>query len=172
MSADVHHSLVIPPSEVDASRLLSWWSYLVPKPGRVLGLSPFGDWFLEQANGAIWRLDVLDGSFDEIAPSAEAFLTALDTDAAQDDWLQAGTVRALEREGQLRRPSQCYTYVVHPRLGAPVDTSNIQLGDLGAWQLFCSQLHPQLDAVPERAQITRLDCDADGRLTVEWRMDS
>ena len=168
----MNHPLLIPPSEVDAPRLLPWWSYLVPHPGRVLGLSPFGDWFLEQPDGTVWRLDLLEGSFDKIALSADEFWADLATDTGEDEWLQAGTVMALHRQGQPRQPGQCYMYVIHPRLGATVDKSNVKLGDIGAWQLICSQLHPQLDAVPKGATITRLDCDTDGRLTVEWRMGS
>jgi len=169
LAAKESNSLVIPTSEFDAPHLLGAWSCLVAKPGHVLGLSPFGDWFLQQPGGAVWRLDLLEGTFLQVAASADGFWALLETDDGADDLLQAGTVEALMRRGLVRVSGQCYTYSVHPRLGGPFEASNMRLGDIGGWQLFCSQLHAQLDAMPSGARISGLRVDPDGALIVEWQ---
>ena len=161
-------TLLISPDEVDAPRLLSWWSYLAPDPGTPLALSPFGDWFLQMKTGEVCRLDLLEGSVEHLVLSASEFWKHLETDAGEDDWLQAAWVASLEESGVVRSRGQCYTYAVHPRLGGSVSLANVKLGDIGAWQLFCSQIHPQLDALSEGARWTGLDCSLEGRVTVLW----
>jgi hypothetical protein len=161
--------LVISPDEFPMERLLAWWEYLAPTPGKPIGLSPFGDWFLEVADGSVWRLDLLEGSFERLVADTSEFWARLGDERGQDEWLQAGHVLALEQRGLVRDRGQCYVYKVHPRLGATIGLSNMELGDAAAWQMFCAQLHQQLDGLPSGAAITRLECDEEGRITVCWR---
>lgn len=161
--------LLIPPGEVEAARLLGWWQHLDPLPGQVLGMSPFGDWFLRDAQGCVSRLDLLEGSVEQLTSSTAAFWSELDAARGLDEWLQAGHVFELERQGLTRREGECYMYALHPRLGGQISVSNMRLGSISAWQLFCSQLHPQLDRIPAGAVIVELRCAADGKLTIDWK---
>src|SRR5215510_10248042 len=85
---------IIPAAEADRG-WLEWWSYLVPSPGIILGLSPFGDWFLAQQDGQVWRVYLLEGTFRPLSVSAEEFWGELLAERAQDEWLQVGHVVAL-----------------------------------------------------------------------------
>lgn len=159
---------LIPTSETEA-RWLGWWRHLAPDPGEILGMSPFGDWFLAQADGQVWRLDLLEGSFAPLCRSRAAFVEGLGTDTADDEWLQAEHVLAMERRGHIRRAGECYTYRMPPRLGGPIAVENMALGPIGGWQLFMSQVHRQADAMPEGAEVTGIDCTRDGAIVVRWR---
>jgi hypothetical protein len=167
MNLDISR-LIIRPEEINVSRCIELWSYLVSSPGEVLGFSPFGDWFFLQEDLLVWRLSLLEGSFEPIAQSVLDFHMQLQSEEQQDDWLQAGLVLALEGEGKGRAYGECYTYRVHPRLGGLFERANIGLEKMEGWQAFCAQLHPQLDVLPEDARITRLEVDSDGILGVEW----
>jgi hypothetical protein len=57
MNLDVSR-MIIRPEEINISRFLEFWSYLVSNPGEVLGLNPFGDWFLLQEDLRVWRLSL------------------------------------------------------------------------------------------------------------------
>jgi hypothetical protein len=162
---------IIPTAEVER-RWLDWWSYLVPSPGTVLGLSPFGDWFLAQASDQVWRLDLLEGSFEPLGVTTDDFWRKLTTVAAEDEWLQVGHVMALEQRGLLRMLGQCYTYRVPPRIGGVIRLENMALGPIGGYQLFCSQLHQQLDKLPPGAVVTKLEYVRDGWVRVRWRGDA
>jgi hypothetical protein len=148
---------------------LDWWFYLVPAPGPVLGLSPFGDWFIDQGEEGVWRLDLLEGAFESLGVSVPEFWAQLGTDHAEDEWLQVGHVLVLEDCGLRLGPGQCYTYRVPPRIGGAIAVDNMAPGELGGYQLFCAQLHRQLDLLPGGAQVIRLDIDSAGALTVQWK---
>jgi hypothetical protein len=162
---------LIPAAHADR-RWLEWWAYLVPQPGDVLGLSPFGDWFLAQPDGMVSRLDLLEGSFERLGVSVPEFWRLLDTDRGEDEWLQVGHVLALEERGVGLARGECYTYRVPPRIGGAIGVDNMCPGALGGYQFFCSQLHRQLDALPDGGRVTCLDIDDDGVLTVQWRADA
>ncbi len=163
----MQHRFLIPASEADR-KWLAWWQHVVPTPGRVVGLSMFGDWFLLQEDGEVWRLDVLEGSFESLGVGEPEFWSRLDTEPAQDEWLQVGHVLSLEGRGLVRQRGQCYTYRLMPRLGGPITVDNMMIGALGGWQLFLAQVHQQLDHVPDGARITRLECGTDGQVAVKW----
>ncbi len=163
----MQHRFLIPASEADRA-WLAWWQHVVPVPGRILGLSMFGDWFLVQDDDKVWRVDVLEGSFAPLGVTEAEFWLRLDTEVAEDEWLQVGHVVSLEERGLVRQRGQCYTYRLMPRLGGPITVDNMTLGELGGWQLFVAQVHQQLDHVPDGARITRLESNADGQVVVRW----
>ena len=163
----MRHRLLIPAAEADP-RWLTWWEHLVPTPGPVMGLSFFADWFLLQDDGRVWRLDVLEGSFDSLGVTEPQFWSRLNREAAQDDWLQAGHVVSLEQRGLVLKSGQCYVYRLLPRLGGPITVDNMMVGDLAGWQLFTAQVHQQLDRVPKGGRVTRLECSPEGCIVVRW----
>jgi hypothetical protein len=55
--------LVAALTEIDAPRILTFWSWLVDRPVTILELTRFGDWFLADADGQVYRLDILEGTF-------------------------------------------------------------------------------------------------------------
>lgn len=167
MKAELH-SLMIAPSEVDASAMLPLWAYLHPEPVQLLGFSPFGDWFFTTSDGQVARIDLLEGRLDQVASGTNEFARLLGTDDGADELLLAGLVEALHRDGMRREAGQCYMYRVHPRLGGPIDRSNVLLGDMAVWQLICAQLHPQIDAAPASAVFAGLSVDEAGVLEIRW----
>lgn len=70
--------------------------------GTVLGLSPFGGWFLAQQDNQVWRLDLLEGSFEALGVTTGDFWKKLSTVQAEDEWLQVGHVVALEQRCWVR----------------------------------------------------------------------
>jgi len=163
------HPLLIQPDECNTSSLLSLWAYLLPDLGEVLGLSPFGDWFLLGTKGSVDRIDLLEGRVDQVAGSVSEFRDLLSTVVGADSLLYAGLVDSLCRNGVLRRSGQCYTYRLHPRLGGQIHHSNILIGDLAVWQMICAQLHPQIDSAPASAVFAGLQVDDGGGIIVRWQ---
>ncbi len=163
------HPLVIPPTEFEAERLLSHWTHLVDEEVEVLGMSFFGDWFLRRPDEHIARLDLLEGTCEPIAPTEASFWERMDTPDIEDDWLVGGLVRALESEGAIRERGECFQYRVHPRLGGSFERSNIGLGKIAGWQLWCAQLHAKLDQLPDGTVVVGLEMGPDGELEVRTK---
>jgi hypothetical protein len=114
----------------------------------------------------------LEGSFESLGVTTGDFWREVSTVRAHDEWLQVGHVVALERRGLIRMLGQCYTYRVPPRIGGLIGLENMTLGAIGGYQLFCSQLHQQLDELPPGAVVTKVEYVPDGSLRVRWRGDA
>lgn len=140
-------SITIDPSTIDADLLYRNWGWLLPDGLRVFLLSMFGDWFLLDREGRVLMLDMLEGALTRIADSEAEFLSALEREPARDAWLLEGLCLALERDGVVPGPGRIYGYKIHPRLGAPIDRSNIEDADFVGYQAFVAELHRGLATV-------------------------
>ncbi len=147
--------LLIRTADVDAPRLLGFWSWLLREPYHPLVLSKFGDWFLMDRAGRVHWLDLLEGSLTEVAPSGPAFQGRLADPAHVDDWFLPGWVDALWEAGQVPGAGQCYGFRVPPRLGGAVDLANVAVADLAAYQAWMAQVH----RVPPGATVSGLAVD-------------
>ncbi len=156
--------LVVPMSEVDPARVLGFWDWLVDRPVGAVELTRFGDWFVADAAGIVYRLDALDGSFTPICNSIAEYQHRKSSLPELDEWFSEATVDALHQAGHLPGAGQGFGYRVPPIIGGPVNRENIVVVELTSWQLFISNVHQAVNALPAGSRVTRMEVQSQGRI--------
>lgn len=156
--------LIVPLREVDAARLLGFWSWIIDRPVVPIELTRFGDWFLIDDAGAVHRLGILEGAFAKVCATVDEYHSRRDLLEERDEWFSEGMVEALLASGVRPGPGQGFGYRAPPILGASLERENIVIVDLAPWQIFMSMLHEAISRLPAGTAIERLEILADGRL--------
>ncbi len=138
---------VIRDAGLEWERYLANWAWLLKEPYRPLAMTVFGDWFLQNAAGRIFFLDLVSGELQPAAESAAEMQRALADPEQTEGWFMPGLVDLLTDRGLTRGAGQCYAYTLHPLLGGAIEANNVTLMPIGAWQAVCAQLHQQTQGV-------------------------
>lgn len=100
---------LLPNEGLDPQALLSEWRWLVGDHSySIRAVAAVGNLFLEDRTGAIFLLEIEDGTFDRVAVSREQFDERLGDRRNRGAWLQTFLVRELRRDGMTLGPGQCY----------------------------------------------------------------
>lgn len=95
------------------AELQAAWSWLLPAEYKVLLVSAFGDVFYAGRRGAIFWLNTGTAEIEKVAKNTAEFQRKLDQEDGFE-WLMPDLVEALEKEGKVLQPGQCYTYAILP----------------------------------------------------------
>ena len=137
-----------PAADVDAPRVLSTWAWYLRRPYRLLGLSAFGDLFLDDADGSIKMLDLVACELKEIATCIEEFDWGLGNAAHQEEWLMAGLCRRAAGAGMRRAADECLAFRTPPILGGALEPENLVAWDRWAYYEGLAKLLPQILDLP------------------------
>lgn len=169
------NELLIGMDEADFNTILPrWWSWLLTKPYRSCLMNLFGDWFLQDEEGHIDCLSILEGSIVRVSDTIDDFKRSWQDPEFVDEWFLPGFVMAMQNAGVSRTRGKCYAYQVHPIIGGSIDVANLVLLDIEVWQAVCSQLHLQVRKLPPGTRVLRLECGEglELRLVTEGRWKS
>jgi hypothetical protein len=144
-AAETHYT---PAAEVDAPRVLSAWAWFLKRPYRLLGLSTFGDLFLEHTNGSIEMLDLVSCELKAIATCIEEFEWGLGDPTHQEEWLMAGLCGRAMNAGLRRDASQCLAFRTPPIVGGSLEPENLIPWDRWAYYEGLAKLWPQILDLP------------------------
>ena len=158
--------LLIPLTEIDVPHVLGHWAWLVDRPVKPLMLNRFGDWFLELPGGGVFRLDILEGTLDQLCSTVDEFHERRVQDDALLDWFQDGMVYAVYESGLVPGRGQGFGYRAPPIIGGSMDRPNVTIVEVAGWQLFMSKLHEQLCTLPPETRVQAIDLDEMGNLTL------
>jgi hypothetical protein len=156
--AEVHMSAIecefyIDASEVDATRLLSVWGWLLRGPFRLLGVSVFGDLFLQDADDSVKMLDLVSGEIKQIAICIEEFEWGLGDTNSREEWLMAGLARAAAQMNLRAGAGQCLAFQTPPILGGMLEIENLAVWDLYSYEEGLAKLFPQVVNLPAGTEI-------------------
>jgi hypothetical protein len=126
--------------DFDYAPLLRMWPRHVTGRVRPLGVSVFGDVFLERADGAIHELDVLDCCVRVAAPSRSEFRRLLRSTAWRADHLMADLAAVLYERNIRAGPGTCIGFAPHPRLSGSIEFDSALIMELASWHTVCSAL--------------------------------
>ncbi len=135
------------------SSALDAWQWLPLEGKRPLFASPFGDLFLQSADG-FWFLDTLEGALSRPWATADALQAELSTEAGQDHYLTAGLAQGLDRRGLVLQPHEIYMYKIPPVLGGAIDAENVETIDFLVGVHINGQLHQQVRDLPPGTEIS------------------
>jgi hypothetical protein len=133
--------LLIRTDRPDTPEMLGYWAWLVGADMHPLVLSKFGDWFLADPEGRVHWLELIGGTFSRVAESVEEFERLMEQPENLRRWFLPGWCYALYDSGQVPGEGQCFGFKIPPKLGAPVDLSNVEVAHLNAYQFWMSRIH-------------------------------
>jgi hypothetical protein len=119
----------------------------------LLGLSAFGDLFLEDADGSIKMLDLVACELKSIATCREEFDWGLGDPMHQEEWLMVGLCRRTTETGIRRAADQCLAFQTPPILGGSLEPENLVAWDRWAYYEGLAKLLPQVLDLPLGTEI-------------------
>jgi hypothetical protein len=138
---------------LDVNRLLSEWLWLCPKPMGLVARSAFGDLFLGDEAGKIFKLDIAIGQMREVAGSEAQFRDLARTKEKRDEWFAESDELAAAERGLKPNHDQCIAFktpIIFAEAGRPNDA---YLGNLYEQTSFLGDLNRQLSQLPEGSKV-------------------
>jgi hypothetical protein len=152
------NELLIGMDEADFDTILpKWWSWILTKPNHSCFMNLFGDWFLQDDEGHIDCLSMLEGSVIRVSDTVEDFNRSWQDEDFVDEWFLPGFAMAMRNAGVKRSRGQCFAYQIHPIIGGPIEVANLVLLDIEVWQAVCSQLHRQVKKLSPGTRVLKLE---------------
>jgi hypothetical protein len=132
--------LLIRTDRPDTPEMLGCWEWLVGRGMHPLVMTKFGDWFLADPQGQVHWLDLLEGTCTRVAASVAEFEQLIVQRDPLINWFMLPWCYRLYDEGQVPGNDQCFGFKVPPKLGAPVDLSNVEVAYLMAYQVWMAEI--------------------------------
>ena len=125
---------------LDAARLFQQWPATVQGRVALIGASAFGDLFFQRPDGAVHRLDVLEGGIHPVAETFDDFTRCMNSSEWQEGKLLTSGVALLVERGVRRGAGQFYGFAPHPSLTGKIDWQCVMALDAVVWHSICAQL--------------------------------
>ena len=139
----------------DVVRALDGWQWLDGLVGLVPWFaSPFGDLFLLDDQGAVWYLDLIEGSVTRTWDSREDCLTVLGTTEGLDTFLLAGLVEAAHAAGLVAADDEVLAFRLPPVVGGAVELANLTTVPYVVGVDIAGQIHQQVRDLPPGTPIS------------------
>jgi hypothetical protein len=138
---------------LDVARLLSDWRWLCPQPLTLVARSAFGDLFLGDEAGKIFKLDIAIGKLTEVAKSETEFRKLAGTKEKREEWFAESDELAAMERGLKPNQNQCIAFkipIVFAQGGGP---NNAYVGSLYEQLSFLGDLNRQLSQVPDGSKV-------------------
>ncbi len=148
---------------LDVERLLVEWRWLCPKQMTLVARNVFGDLFLRDESGQVFRLDVAVGKLTEAAKSEAQFRELAETLEKREEWFKEADQEAAARRGLDPSATQCIGFsvpLVFAESGSP-DTAYVV--DLYEHVSFLGDLNQQISNLPDGAKVRLRVCGSDHR---------
>jgi hypothetical protein len=137
----------------DVDRLLSEWRWLCPQPLALVARSAFGDLFLHDDEGKIFKLDIAIGQMQEVAGSEAEFRSLASTKEKREEWFAESAELAASQRGLKPSHDQCIAFetpIIFAEGGGP---NNAYVGSLYERVAFLGDLNRQLSQVPDGSKV-------------------
>src|SRR5271165_2507398 len=129
---------------LSVERLLSEWRWLVSEPVTLIARSAFGDLFMRNEAGSVFKLDVSVGQLSEVAESEDEFRAMSATAEKRQHWFGETDELAAAERGLSPNALQCIAFKT-PLLFAESGTpENVYVADLYEQVSFLGDLNRQI----------------------------
>jgi hypothetical protein len=136
---------------MDVERLLADWRWLCPNPMTLVARNAFGDLFLRDKTGEVYRLQVAVGKLSKVADSEAQFHEG--AAAKREEWFAEGDESTAAARGLKPNATQCIGFGVPLvfREGGTPDTPYV--ADLYEHVSFLGDLNRQIADLPDGAKV-------------------
>ena len=153
------NDLTINPDGVDMATLLDDWTWAMPEPVRPVLLSAMGDAFAQGASGAVYFVDMVEGTVTPVAEDGATFETLLaDTEFVTNHLFPARVVQ-LRNAGLTLKPKHVYSHKQPLVLGGEDDTENVEVTDVIVHISIHGQIHRQVKDLPDGTPIGEIEIE-------------
>jgi hypothetical protein len=139
--------------DLNVDRLLESWRWLCPQTLTLLDRNAFGDLFLRDEDGAVFRLDVAGGSFSKVAQSEAQFFDLATMPDKREEWFAEVDTKAAAERGLTPGAKQCIGFsvpLVFAESGSPETAYVADLYDVVG---FLGDLHRQIATLPDGSKV-------------------
>src|SRR5258708_1316922 len=138
---------------LDVERLLGEWRWLCPQPMALVAKSAFGDLFLRDEAGVIFKLDIAIGQMKRIAKSETEFRNLVSVKEHREEWFAESDELAAAAGGLKPGSEQCIAFktpIIFAEGGGP---NNAYVGSLYEQVSFLGDLNRQLSQLPDGSKV-------------------
>jgi hypothetical protein len=134
-------------------RLMNEWRWLCPQPVALVARAAFGDLFLRDDSGKIFKLDVSVGQLTQVCESEREFWALTATTEKRQEWFREDDVLAAARRGLKPNEGQCIAFKIPVMFAESGKPANAYLADLYEQVSFLGDLNRQVSTLPDGAKI-------------------
>jgi hypothetical protein len=138
---------------LDIERLLANWRRLCPSKTTLLARNVFGDLFLQDETGTIYRLNTDGGSLSKVADSATEFLQMAQTQEKRQEWFMENDARAYAKKGFAPNSLQCIGFAIPAVFAEGGRHTKPYLIDIYEHLAFLGDLHQQMKDMPDGTKV-------------------
>lgn len=138
---------------LDVDRLLSEWRWLCPQPMALVARSAFGDLFLRDEAGRVFKLDIAIGQMQELTGSEAEFRNFASRKEKREEWFAESDELAAFEKGLKPNQDQCIVFktpIMFAEAGTP---NNAYVGSLYEQVSFLGDLNRQLSQLPDGSKV-------------------
>jgi hypothetical protein len=129
---------------MDCERLLLDWRWLVPTSMTPLLVGIFGDWVFGAPDATYWHLDLMEGSFRQVARNSDEFNAMKEQNQYRNEWFGAEWADIALGNGIVPKLDECLGWNIAPVFGGPFEVENVQVFSLFIYQSIQGQIFRQL----------------------------
>src|SRR5215813_5864995 len=144
VESDEPRPFMVEAAYYDTERLLEDWRWLVPTTETPLLLSAMGDWVFGRPDGAIAKLDTLEGWYETIARNSNEFNSLKRSEQWLEKNFSSAWIVIARGNGLVPTRDQCLGWKVPPILGGGFSVANLVLLPMAVYQSIQGQLHRQI----------------------------
>ena len=141
-------------ADLSTEGLLANWRWLCPQEVRLVAVDAFGDLFLADGQGMVWRLDTPGGQLERISESVAEFKHLAESLVKRKEWFFEDVAVSLGERGFRPAKGQCLGYktqiVFKESTGA---VTNVYLANLDEYVSFLGDLHNQMKDLPDGGKV-------------------
>jgi Domain of unknown function (DUF1851) len=144
VESDEPRPFMIEAAYYNTEGLLEDWRWLVPPTETPLLLSAMGDWVFGRPDGAIAKLDILEGRYDTITRNSNEFNSLKRSEKWLEKNFSSAWVIIARVNGLVPTRDQCLGWKIPPILGGKFSVTNLALVPMAVYQTIQGQLHRQI----------------------------
>lgn len=148
--------LIISPEGIDMNTLLSEWTWAMPEPLRPVLLSAMGDAFAQGESGAVYFVDMVEGSIRVVADDGESFRPLLRNNQFVTDHLFPSRIVQFRNAGKTLQSGQVYSHKQLLVLGGVDEIGNVEATDVSVHVSIHGQVHRQVKDLPDGTPISEV----------------
>ncbi len=138
---------------LDTERLLSEWRWLCASQMSLIARNVFGDLFLRDEVGAVFRLNTTIGKFNKVSSSETEFREMAETSDKRKEWFAEPEMLAFGKRGLNPGLSQCIGFSVPTVFAEGGRPETAYVADLYDYVSFLGDLHRQIPDLPDGSQV-------------------
>ncbi|XZE53020.1 T6SS immunity protein Tdi1 domain-containing protein [Planctomycetaceae bacterium SH139] len=150
------NDLTISVKGVDMETLLSEWTWAMPEPLRPVLLTVMGDTFAQGESGAVYFVDMVEGTIRCVADNGESFRSLLRDNQFVTDHMFPSRIVQFRNAGMTLQPKQVYSHKQLLVLGGADDIGNVDATDVSVHISVHGQVHRQVEDLPDGAPISEI----------------